>query len=471
MSKLAFISTRLLIAILMLLIGIGIAVAHGGNRIVLIICESAILAIIILRNRIKKSRTALYLIEYKESMVMAVGTFKAHKLRSFLTILGVLIGVSSIIGMVSLIEGLNGSIQNQIESLGSNVIYISKYKPGVVMGHRSSSERNRPAIVYEDALAIKRYCPDVIGVAPQNYYHERGGNIVKFRDNQARNPAFFGTLPDYEDVNNSYVASGRFINYNDEKYRAFVCVIGADIVDAIFPGIDPLDKQITINGDKFTVVGVMEKRETVMGSSENNYVLIPYNTFKKIHPEEKELWLSAKARSQEVLQDAIDQITDLMRRRHGLKYTQEDDFAVFTQENLMDIWESLTQAVWLVMIVISSIGLLVGGVGVMNIMLVSVTERTREIGIRKAVGARRSTILWQFLIEAATLSGIGGILGIIVGILISQFIALVSPLPAVVSIPWVIIGFCFSVAVAIIFGLYPAARASRLDPIEALRYE
>jgi putative ABC transport system permease protein len=462
---------RLIYIAIIAIIALGIFLTGGGNRIVLIVIEALLVLVGILAKTLKRGRFAKYLIEYRESMIMAFGTFKGHKLRSFLTILGVLIGVSSIIGMVSLIEGLNSSMKKQIESLGSNVIYVAKYKPGIVMGHRSSSERNRPGIIFEDALAIKRYCSAVDGVAPQNYFHKQGGNVVKFRDNQARNPGFFGTLPDYEEVNNSFVATGRFINYNDEKYRAFVCVLGADIVDALFPGIDPIDKEIVINNDKFTVVGVMEKRETMMGSSENNYVLIPYNTFMKIHPEEKELWLSVKARGPEILQDAIDQITDLMRRRHGLKYTQEDDFAVFTQESLMEIWRSLTQAVWLVMIVISSIGLLVGGVGVMNIMLVSVTERTKEIGIRKAVGARRSSILWQFLIEAATLSGIGGILGIIVGILISQFVALVSPLPAVISIPWVIIGFCFSVAVAIIFGLYPAARASRLDPIEALRYE
>jgi putative ABC transport system permease protein len=411
------------------------------------------------------------IIEFKESIVMAMGTFKAHKMRSFLTILGVLIGVTSIIGMVSLIEGLNSSMAKQIENLGSNVIYISKYKPGVNFGGRSSTERNRPGITFEDAVAIKRYCSAVEAVAPQNYYHQQGGNVIKYRDNQARQPGFFGTLPDYEIVNNSYVEYGRFTNEIDEKYRSFVCVIGQDVRDALFPGIEPLNKQIQINDDKFTVIGVMEKRQTVMGGNENNFLLIPYSTFQKIHPEEKELWLSCKARSPKVLQEAIDQITDLMRRRHGLKYYQEDDFAVFTQESLMEIWKSLTQAVWLVMIVISSIGLMVGGVGVMNIMLVSVTERTKEIGIRKAVGAKRSSILWQFLIEAIALSSCGGILGIIMGIALSQFIALVSPLPAVVSIPWVIIGFCFSVGVAIIFGIYPAARASRLDPIECLRYE
>lgn len=413
----------------------------------------------------------MHLLELKESLIMALGTIRAHKLRSFLTILGVLVGVTAIIGMVSLIEGLNSSMSRQIENLGSNVIYVSKYKPGIQMGRRSSTERNRPGMTFEDAQAIKRYCPAVEAVSPQNYYNRRGGNIAKYKENKALYPRFFGALPDYEKVNNSFVESGRFITDTDVKYRSFVCVIGQDVVEALFPNIDPINKEILVNNDKFTVIGVMEKRETVMGGGENNFILIPYGTFKKIHPEEVELWLACKAKSPELLQEAIDQITDLMRRRRGLKYNEENNFAIFTQENLMQIWESLTQAVWLVMIVISSIGLLVGGVGVMNIMLVSVTERTKEIGIRKAVGAKRSNILWQFLIEAMTLSGFGGVLGIICGILLSQFVALVSPLPAVVPLTWVIIGFCFSVGVALVFGMYPAARASRLDPIECLHYE
>ncbi|OQX92995.1 MAG: hypothetical protein B6D58_00070 [candidate division Zixibacteria bacterium 4484_95] len=413
----------------------------------------------------------MHLLELKESLIMALGTIRAHKLRSFLTILGVLVGVTAIIGMVSLIEGLNSSMSKQIESLGSNVIYVSKYKPGIQTGRRSSSERNRPGITFEDAQAIMRFCPAVEAVSPQNYFTQRGGNIAKYKENKARYPSFFGTLPDYEKVNNFFVENGRFITDTDVKYRSFVCVIGDDVAKALFPHTDPINKEILVNNDKFLVIGVMEKRETIMGSRENNFILIPYGTFKKIHPEEVELWLACKARSPELLQEAIDQITDLMRRRRGLKYNDENNFAIFTQENLMEIWTSLTQAVWLVMIVISSIGLLVGGVGVMNIMLVSVTERTKEIGIRKAVGAKRSNILWQFLIEAITLSGFGGVMGIICGILLSQFIALISPLPAVVPVLWVIIGFSFSVGVALIFGMYPAARASRLDPIECLRYE
>ena len=402
---------------------------------------------------------------------MALGTLKAHKMRSFLTILGVLIGVTSIIGMVSLIEGLNNSMAQQIESLGSSVIYVSKYKPGIQTGRRSASERNRPWITFEDAIAVQKHCPAIEAVAPQNYFTRSGGNVAKYKNNTATNFSFFGTLPGYEVVNSAYVETGRFLTNTDIKYRAFVAVIGPEVNETLFPGIDPIGKEILVNDDKFTVIGVMEKRQTVMGSNENNFILISYGAFEKVHPEEKALWLACKAKSPDLMQEAQDQITDLMRRRHGLKYKDENDFAVFTQESLMEIWEQLTQAIWLVMIIISSIGLMVGGVGVMNIMLVSVTERTKEIGIRKAVGAKRSSILWQFLIEAMVLSAFGGTLGILIGIGLSQMIAAVSPLPAVVSIPWVVIGFCFSVGVALVFGIYPAARASRLDPIECLHYE
>jgi len=413
----------------------------------------------------------LSILEYKESIAMAWGTLKAHKMRSFLTILGVLIGVTSIIGMVSLIEGLNNSMAQQIENLGSNVIYVSKFKPGIQTGRRSSAERNRPDITFEDVKAIEKYCPAVEAVSPQNYFAQDGGNVAKYRNYTATNFSFFGTLPGYEQVNNAYVVNGRFLTDMDIKYHSYVAVIGDDVKESLFPGIDPIGKEIMVNNNKFLVIGVMEKRQTVMGSSENNFVIISYGAFEKIHPEEKALWMSCKARSPEVMQTAIDEITDLMRRRHGLKYRDENDFDVFTQESLMEMWNQLTQAIWLVMIIISSIGLMVGGVGVMNIMLVSVTERTKEIGIRKAVGAKRSSILWQFLIEAMVLSSFGGILGILIGILLSQLIAAISPLPAVVSVPWVIIGFCFSVGVALIFGIYPAARAARLDPIECLHYE
>jgi len=409
--------------------------------------------------------------EIKEALWLAMGTFRAHKLRSFLTVLGVLIGVFTILTVVSVITGLNNSITRQIESLGSNAIYVSKYKPGIVMGHRPASERRRKGITFEDSEAIMASCPAIVASAPQNFFFNPGGNVAKYRDREIRNPTFFGTLPDYETVKNSYVVKGRFFDDNDSRSRAMVAVIGYDVADKLFPGEEPVGKIFQVNGDKFTVIGVMDKREAFGNSDDNRFVAVPYGTFTKLHPQEKELWLALKAASPEVMPTAIDQVTEVMRRRHGLKYSDPDDFAVFTQENLLEIWTQITQAIWLVMIVISSIGLLVGGVGVMNIMLVSVTERTKEIGIRMAVGARRRNILWQFLIEAMALSGLGGLLGIVLGLTAGQIIGATTSLPADISIPWIILGFCFSVGVALVFGIYPAARASRLDPIECLRYE
>jgi putative ABC transport system permease protein len=417
----------------------------------------------------KKSMT---LYEIKESIVLALATFKAHKMRSFLTVLGVLIGVFTIITVVSVITGLNNSMTRQIESMGSNVIYVSKFKPGISFGgHRSAAERNRKGITYEDARAILEGCPAIAAASPQNFYFQQGGNSAKYKDHEIKNPTFFGTSSDYEIVNNSVVSSGRFFDESDDKSHNMVAVIGSDVAEKLFEGEEPLGKQILVNGDKYTVIGVNGKKETIAGSDDNRFVAIPYGTFKKIHPQEKELWLSLKAASADAMQEAIDQVTEMMRRRHGLKYNDPDDFAVFTQESILEIWNQITQAIWLVMIVISSIGLLVGGVGVMNIMLVSVTERTKEIGIRMAIGARRQDILWQFLIEAMALSGFGGILGILFGIAGGQIIAALTPLPAEVSWLWVAIGFGFSVGVALIFGIYPAARASKLDPIECLRYE
>jgi len=409
--------------------------------------------------------------EIKESVRLALGTFRAHKLRSFLTVLGVTVGVFTIIAVVSIITGLNNSMSDQIESLGSNVIYVSKFKPGIQIGMRSSSERNRKGLTFEDAEAIRDACPAIEAISPQNYYFRPGGNIAKYKDKEVRNPMFFGTLPDYQLVNNTFAAQGRFFDDSDVKFHTMVVVIGSEIAETLFPQVDPIGKEILINDDKFTVIGVLEKRETIMGSGENRILSIPYGTFQKLHPEEKELGLSMKAISPQLMDEAIDQVEEVMRRQRGLRYDQPNDFAIFTQESLQEMYTQITQAIWLVMIVISSIGLLVGGVGVMNIMLVSVTERTKEIGIRKAIGAKRRNILWQFLVEAMALSGLGGILGILIGIGTGQLIGALSPLPAAVSIPWIFIAFFFSVGIALVFGIYPAIRASRLDPIECLRYE
>ncbi len=409
--------------------------------------------------------------EIKESLAMAIASIRAAKMRAFLTVLGVLIGVSSVIGMVSLITGLNNSMAQQIESLGSNVIYVSKYKPGITFGHRSSEERNRKGITYEDAEAILEHCSLIDAVSPENHYRQRGGNTAKYKGNEAMRPDLAGVLPTYQDVNGTEMAEGRFISEIDNHFRRMVCVIGEDVSDALFPSLDPIGKDILVNGRRFTVIGVTKARESMLGESMNNYVLLPYETFAKLHPWEEELWLECRTTHSTLIPAAIDQVTELMRRRRGVPYDKPEDFAVFTQETLMEQYRSITGAIYIAMVVISSIGLMVGGVGVMNIMLVSVTERTREIGIRKAIGARRRNIVWQFLIEAMSLSGLGGVLGIVVGLGIAFLVNATTPLPAAVSIPWILIAFTVAVMVGLVFGIYPAYRAAKVDPIVSLRYE
>jgi putative ABC transport system permease protein len=412
--------------------------------------------------------------EIKESIAMAMAAIKAHKMRAFLTVLGVLIGVTTVIAMVSIITGLNRSMSQQIESLGSNVIYITKFEIGIQLDGPSEEERNRKAITFEDAQAVRELCPSIGAVSPQNW--GPGAKSIKFQNNKDSRFQLIGVLPDYEIVNNNYAVEGRFFTESDINYRSMVVVLGQDVVDVLFPSLDPIGKEVTLSGSNFSpkkmmVVGMMEKRPSILGESQNNFVLLPYYTYKKLYPEEKDLLLIARPKSPDLMSQAIDEITQVMRLRRGVPADKPNDFSVSTQEDLMDMYRKITSAIYLVMVVISSIGLLVGGVGVMNIMLVSVTERTKEIGIRKAIGARKKDILWQFLIEAMTLSGSGGILGIIIGLLLGELVAAVTPLSASVSLFWIVLGFSFSVSVGLIFGIYPAYRAAKLDPIVSLRYE
>ncbi len=412
--------------------------------------------------------------EIREAIFMALAAIKAHKMRAFLTVLGVLIGVTTVIAMVSIITGLNKSVAQQIESLGSNAIYVTKTEIGIQIGAPSEEERNRPPITFEDAMAVQELCPTIEAVSPQNW--GPGPKTAKYMNNKVSLFELIGVMPSYEVVNNNYAEEGRFFTDSDVNYRAMVTVLGQDVADALFPNLDPINKKISIAGrnfapKRFTVIGVMEKRPSILGESQNNFLLLPYTTYKKLYPEEKELLLVAKPRSPEQIDDAIDEITQVMRIRRGLSADKPNNFATSTQEDLMDVYRNITSAIYMVMVLISSIGLLVGGVGVMNIMLVSVTERTREIGIRKAIGARKKDILWQFLIEAMTLSGSGGILGILIGLLLGWIVAQVTPLASGVSAFWIVLGFSFSVSVGLIFGIYPAYRAAKLDPIVSLRYE
>jgi putative ABC transport system permease protein len=411
----------------------------------------------------------MQLFELREGVTLALDAMRQNKLRSFLTILGVLIGVSSVIGMVSIIQGLNDSMAAQIESLGSNVIYVAKFEPGIHMGRMPEAQRRRPDITYDDAMAIAERCPAVAGVSPQNYAPEPVD--IKWGRNEAKRIRLFGTTVDYPAVNSHAVDKGRFFTEMEDLYGASLCILASDPAKALFPGTDPLGKEVQIKNRRFTVIGVMEEKEGLLGDNPNNFVIVPYGTFMRMYPQEKALWLSVQAISALHMATAKDEITHVMRGRHGLRYHQENDFSIFTQETLMKTYEQVTQGIYLAMVVISSIGLMVGGVGVMNIMLVSVTERTREIGIRKAIGARRKNIVWQFLVEAMTLSGLGGVLGILFGLGLGALVAATTPLPASVSYLWVFIGFSVGVGVGLVFGIYPAYRAAGVDPIVSLRYE
>jgi putative ABC transport system permease protein len=410
-------------------------------------------------------------VEMKEGILMALGSLWSNKFRSSLTILGVLIGVWSVIAMTSLIKGLDNAVQGSIDDLGSNILFVDQYAPGVDYDELSDEERNRKYITIAEANAIRDECPAVAAVSPENHCNPPGGNIVKYQKRRANQPMVVGVTPDYLRVRVMQLASGRFIDRVDNETRAMLCVIGSDIKDALFPGEDALDKQIRVNNNRFTVIGVFEKKESMFNTSENGKVYMPIETYMKLYPEDEALTLAVSAVSTTQIEEARDQITIALRRLRRVPYGKDNDFAVYGQENLREMVGNITKYIYIAMIVISSVGLMVGGVGVMNIMLVSVTERTREIGVRKAIGARRNNIIWQFLIEAMTLSGTGGVLGIVVGLMTALLIGMLSPLPFGASPLYVTLGFVVAVSVGLMAGIYPAYRAARVDPIESLRYE
>ncbi|MCP4703563.1 MAG: FtsX-like permease family protein [candidate division Zixibacteria bacterium] len=411
-------------------------------------------------------------VELKEGVFLAFDSLKSNKFRSALTILGVLIGVWSVIAMSSLVNGLDAAVQESVDDLGSNVLYITRFAPETDFDELSEEERNRKEMTPAEAIAIRENCPSVRAVSPENRYHRvRGGNVIKYKGKRANRPTIVGIWPDYQKVHNTSLSQGRFITKVDDDTRAQVCVIGSDVQEALFDNEDPIGKQIRVNNYRFTVVGVIEEQENMFDETDNNKVVIPLTTKLKMVPWDKALLLVASAQSAEKIDDAKEEIISILRQARHVPYEKDNDFAVFGQENIREMIGNITQYIYIAMIIISSVGLMVGGVGVMNIMLVSVTERTREIGVRKAIGAKRNNILWQFLIEAMTLSGSGGLLGVLGGVGTSLLIGMLTPLPFGISTLFMILGFSVAITVGLIAGLYPAYRAAKVDPIESLRYE
>jgi putative ABC transport system permease protein len=409
---------------------------------------------------------------FREVFRMAIDSIRSHKLRSFLTILGIVIGVMTVIGMVSIIQGLNKSFLSELQSVGSDMIHIQKYD-AVQMGQRSEEERMRKDLSFEDAQAIEQGAPLVRAVAVSNYVSVFAQNEIKYQNAKSDTAMIIGMNEKWPTVMSLYLPRlGRFLTEAELDRSARVCVLGSELADALFPMTNPLGKEIRVGPEAFTVVGVLAKRGQMFGQSRDNFVGLPITTLMKFFPYEKDgLEIIAVPRRSEDLPETIEQIRNVLRQRRKVPYGKPDDFAVMTQDSMVDLYNQLTGAAYLVMIVISSIGLLVGGIGVMNIMLVSVKERTREIGIRKAIGARSGDILKQFLIEAIFLTGVGGILGVLVGFGIALIVNAATPLPATVS-PWsVVLGLSVSAAIGLFFGIFPAQKAAHMDPIESLRYE
>ena len=409
--------------------------------------------------------------DVKESALMALDTLRANKLRSSLTILGVSVGVITVIFMVSIIQGLNKAFAEQVESLGSNTIFVSKFDPG--FGRPPGpDEIHRKDLTVEDADALRTEAPSVAGVSPVK---RMIAVTARYQDKQTDTPIMFGVTPYYEFVHTQYVARGRFVKDLDMDNRDNVVIIGVDVARALFPYEDPLEKDIRIAGNPYHVIGVMEPLGNFFGQSRDNSLFIPITTFDKYYPDrpfpETVFFIVVRPQSRAFVKSAMDEMTDILRRRRRVALNAPNNFGMSSQDSLLDIYNQLTGATALVLTAISFVALMIGGIGVMNIMLVSVTERTKEIGVRKAVGATRVNILSQFLIEAVVLTAIGGFAGLAVGELLAFIINRYSPLPAYVPLWAIAVGVGISAAVGIVFGLWPAWKAARLDPIEAFRWE
>lgn len=407
--------------------------------------------------------------QIKESVTIALDVIRNNKMRSFLTLLGIIIGVMSIIGVQSLILGLQRSVEEQMQGLGANVFQVQK-DPAINMGgHERDKYRNRKNITLVESEAIKKHCPAVALVGPEDWQF---GVSVRYKDKKTSPSMWLAGGESAFFPNNGYfIEEGRAITEIDVEHEREVAVIGMEVVEELFPYQNPIGELISVEGHRYQVIGILEEKGSTFGNSEDNRVVIPLTVFQKRYGANRSLNITVQATRPELFAEAQEQVIGVLRAVRKVPPGEDNDFEIWTTDTLVDSFNNMTRAIRIGAVVIVSFALLVAGIGIMNIMLVSIRERTREIGVRRAIGAKRRDILFQFLVEAIFLSEVGGVIGILVGVGIGQLVALVSPVPAAIPVGTIILGFVFCSLVGLVFGVYPATKASKLDPIESLRYE
>jgi putative ABC transport system permease protein len=427
-----------------------------------------------LRGLVAQSRT----MEFREQVLLALDTLRQNPLRSALTILGIVIGIMTVITVSSVINGLNENVLGGIRDLGSDTIICYRF-PWASLSRAPSDWFTRKELEPDWAEDMSRL-PLVLAASPSLRIFQpqfgSGTSDVRRGTFRAKNVILQGNTPSISQIFDIKIEYGREFNETDTEHRAPVVLLGHDTVKTLFPegSAQAVGKEVTLDGQLFTVIATLQKRrQGLSGSSnpEDNIAIMPVTTLRKLYPNKKDYVIFAKARDPKMVAEAVEQIRDLLRRKRRLSNDKPDDFALFTSDYFLDLWNKISYLIFFMMFLVSSVGLLVGGIGVMNIMLVSVTERTREIGVRKAIGAKSGNILLQFLTEAMTLSLVGGVIGVFFGAGITLLLRYGVHFPAILSLAWVITALLACGLIGVVFGVYPAWKAARLDPVEALRYE
>jgi putative ABC transport system permease protein len=415
-----------------------------------------------------------------ENVRFALRAIVTQKLRSFLTLLGIIAGVATVIAMVSFVSGFNNAVTESFTSFGATLVQFQKYEPRHGGGGPlPEDQKRRRDLTIEDAEALKRFGTLAAAVSQERYLQGPAFTTLSVKTptgQEGNSPTIVGTNPDYAPANNSFVQDGRFLVDADVAHAARICVVGPELANALYDKRDPIGRQVLLGGIPFTIIGLLEKKGNFLGGDADNILIMPISTFDELWPQIKNgggdtIHIATIPKDPKRIQEMTDQEVAILRARRGLKANQPNDFAIFTSEGQLKTFQEITGGIAGAMILIAGIALLVGGVGVMNIMLVSVTERTREIGVRKAMGATRKDIASQFLVEAVSLTGVGGAIGIAVGLGIAGIVRLIFEFPAAAPLWSIVLGFTVSTAIGLVFGMWPALKAARQDPIEALRYE